>query len=186
MTPDRTQIPTGSGYALANRLVTSRILPDSFRTRVSVRAGAGFAPESSLAWEGIAGIFCDPVSPEVVESYQFVFDSPQVRASVKLADYALESFTKGALLLAGAQDLMRRIFRDFRYDPKATTVDTPLEEVLKKRRGVCQDFAHVMLGLCRTLRIPAVYVRRLSCDGDSQRHACLDRSVCARDRLAGA
>jgi transglutaminase-like putative cysteine protease len=113
---------------------------------------------SAPAWEEIAELFRDPVSPEVVGTYEFVFDSPQVRASMELADYAGESFGHGVPLLAGAADLTRRIFQDFKYDPKATTVATPLEEVWKKRRGVCQDFAHLGIACLRSLGLPARYV----------------------------
>src|SRR2546428_731867 len=83
------------------------------------------------------------VSHEVVGPYQFVFDSPQVRASFELADYAYESFARDTSLLTGVSDLNRRIFKDFKYDPHATIIATSLEEVLAKRRGVCQDFAHL-------------------------------------------
>jgi transglutaminase-like putative cysteine protease len=130
----------------------------SARSRVSVRAGKPPASESSPEWERAAGLFRDPVSPEIVEPYQFVFDSPHVRASFELADYALDSFSKGAPLLAGARDLTRRIYEDFKYDPKATTVSTPLEEVMKNRRGVCQDFAHLGIACLRSLGLPARYV----------------------------
>jgi transglutaminase-like putative cysteine protease len=116
------------------------------------------APEATPAWEEVVNLFCDPVSPEVIEPYQFVFDSPQVRASVELFDYARESFGKNTPLLVGAADLTRRIFEDFKFDPKATTVATPLEEVLEKRRGVCQDFAHLGIACLRSLGLPARYV----------------------------
>jgi transglutaminase-like putative cysteine protease len=128
------------------------------QSRVSVRAGARIAAETSLAWEAAAQLFCDPVSPEVVEPYQFVFDSPQVRASEELADYARESFGAATPLLVGARELTRRIFQDFKYDPKATTVATPLEEVWETRRGVCQDFAHLGIACLRSLGLPARYV----------------------------
>ena len=103
-------------------------------------------------------LFRDPVSPEVVEPYEFIFDSPQVRASLELADYARESFAENTPLLVGARELTRRIFKDFKFDPKATTVATPLEEVLEKRRGVCQDFAHLGIAFLRSLGLPARYV----------------------------
>lgn len=127
-------------------------------SRVTVRRETPPAPESSPAWEEVAALFRDPVSPEVVEPYQFVFDSPQVRASFELADYALECFPKGTPLLVGARELTRRIFTDFKYDAKATTVATPLEEVVQKRRGVCQDFAHLGIACLRSLGLPARYV----------------------------
>jgi transglutaminase-like putative cysteine protease len=128
------------------------------RSRVNVRTPNPVDPEASSAWEEVAALFRDPVSPEVVGAYEFVFDSPQVRASFELADYARKSFDPGTPLLAGVADLNRRIFTDFKYDPKATTVATPLEEVLQKRRGVCQDFAHLGIAFLRSLGLPARYV----------------------------
>jgi transglutaminase-like putative cysteine protease len=127
-------------------------------SRVSVNVKPATAPENSTAWEEVAELFRDPVSPEVVEPYQFVFDSPHVRASIEFADYAAESFGKGVPLLTGAADLTRRIFTDFKFDPRATTVATPLEEVWEKRRGVCQDFAHLGIACLRSLGLPARYV----------------------------
>jgi transglutaminase-like putative cysteine protease len=128
------------------------------KSRVSVQARETVAAELSLPWRDAAQLFRDPVSPDVVEPYQFVFDSPQVRASVELADYARESFGDDTPLLVGARELTRRIFTDFKYDPKATTVATPLEEVWEKRRGVCQDFAHLGIACLRSLGLPARYV----------------------------
>ncbi|MGO8836335.1 MAG: transglutaminase family protein [Limisphaerales bacterium] len=127
-------------------------------SRVSVCPEKSSSAESAASWESAAEMFRDPVSPEVVEPYQFIFDSPQVRASVDLADYAAQSFPAGTPLVAGVRDLNRRIFSDFKYDPKATTVATPLEEVWEKRRGVCQDFAHLGIACLRSLGLPARYV----------------------------
>lgn len=109
-------------------------------------------------WEGVVKLFSDPVSPEVVEPYQFVFDSPLLRVSPELAVYAKQSFTPGTPLLVAVADLNKRIFTDFKYDPVATTVATPLEEVLEKRAGVCQDFAHLAIASLRSLGLPARYV----------------------------
>src|SRR4051812_4998547 len=108
-------------------------------SRVSVRTETLSGTESSASWEEVADMFRDPVSPEVVEPYQFIFDSPQASVSLEMADYARASFLKGTPLLAGVRDLTGRIYKDFQYDPKATTVATPLNEVWNKRRGVCQD-----------------------------------------------
>jgi transglutaminase-like putative cysteine protease len=127
-------------------------------SRVAVRAEKPAQNESAAPWESVAAMFRDPVSPEVVEPYQFFFDSPQIRASVALADYARESFAENTPLLVGARDLTRRIFKDFKFDTRATTVATPLEEVWEKRRGVCQDFAHLGIACLRSLGLPARYV----------------------------
>jgi len=75
-----------------------------------------------------------------------------------LRAFARPSFPAGVPVLAGALDMTRRIFRDFAYDPGATTVSTPLATVLRTRRGVCQDFARVMIAALRTLGLPAGYV----------------------------
>lgn len=128
------------------------------QSRVTVAPKELPPAEESPAWETVAALFRDPVSPEVVEPYQFVFDSPQVRASQTLADYARESFAAATPLLVGVADLNRRIFKEFKYDPKATTVATPLEEVMQKKRGVCQDFAHLGIAFLRSLGLPARYV----------------------------
>ena len=128
------------------------------QSQVSVNSDKGLLPESARAWEEVARLFCDPVSPDVIEPYQFVFDSPQIRAALDLADYARESFPPDTPLLTGARDLTRRLFTDFKFDPKATTVATPLEEVSEKRRGVCQDFAHLGIACLRSLGLPARYV----------------------------
>ena len=127
-------------------------------SRVSVQPRRAAPNESAAAWESVAEMFRDPVSPEVVEPYQFVFDSPQIRVAPDLADYARASFDEATPLIAGARDLTRRIFKDFKFDPKATTVATPLEEVWEKRRGVCQDFAHLGIACLRSIGLPARYV----------------------------
>jgi transglutaminase-like putative cysteine protease len=73
-------------------------------------------------------------------------------------DYARRSFRAGRPMLEGAADLMRRMKADFKYDPKATLVSTPVSEAFEKRHGVCQDFVHIMIAGLRGLGLPAAYV----------------------------
>jgi transglutaminase-like putative cysteine protease len=127
-------------------------------SRVSIDAVTPPVLSLSPPWEKVVELFSDPVSPEVVEPYEFVFDSPLLRANPTLADYARPSFAAGTPLLAAVLDLNRRIFADFKYDRVATTVATPLEEVMQKRRGVCQDFAHLAIASLRSLGLAARYV----------------------------
>lgn len=94
-------------------------------------------------------------SPDVV---QFVLDSPQAASSEQLAGYAAPSFPPGRPLLAAVADLSARIHREFTYLPGATEVTTTIEEVLDRRTGVCQDFAHVAIGCLRSLGLAARYV----------------------------
>jgi len=127
-------------------------------SRVSLHPKNPADLDLSPAWKDVGALFRDPVSPEVVEPYQFCFDSPLLRASRLLANYAGESFDPQTPLLAGVKGLTQRIYKDFRYDATATTVATPLAEVLEKRRGVCQDFAHLAIAGLRSLGLPARYV----------------------------
>jgi transglutaminase-like putative cysteine protease len=75
-----------------------------------------------------------------------------------LRAYAQPSFPSGRPWLAGVLDLTQRIHRDFQYDSAATTVNTPVADVLKVRRGVCQDFAHLQIACLRSVGLPARYV----------------------------
>jgi transglutaminase-like putative cysteine protease len=128
------------------------------KSRLTIAAVTPPVLSLSPPWEKVVELFSDPVSPEVVEPYEFVFDSPLLRAAPALAAYAQPSFTAGAPLLSAVLDLNRRIHADFRYDRVATTVATPLEEVMEKRRGVCQDFAHLAIASLRSLGLAARYV----------------------------
>jgi transglutaminase-like putative cysteine protease len=130
----------------------------------------------SPVWSNVRAIFRDPVSPEVVEPYQFCFNSPLIQVTPELADYASKSFDEQTPLLQGVKDLNQRIYSDFKYDKIATTVATPLSEVLASRRGVCQDFAHIGIACLRSLGLPARYV-----SGYLRTHAAPGKA-----RLAGA
>lgn len=92
------------------------------------------------------------------EPLKYMYESPHVTCSAELAHYALPSFTPRRPILEAAFDLTQRIFRDFEFDDAATTISTPLHEVLVGRRGVCQDFAHLMIGCLRSIGLPARYV----------------------------
>jgi len=74
------------------------------------------------------------------------------------AVYARESFTTQRPIYEAAMELTRRIRADFAYDPAATEVNTPAHEAFARRRGVCQDFAHIMIAALRGLGLPALYV----------------------------
>jgi len=108
-------------------------------------------PTSNLAWEEARNALD-------VSTVPHAFDSPCVRRDDRLASYAAISFAPGRPLLEAALDLTRRIFQEFKYDPTATCVSTPTMEVFEKRRGVCQDFAHLEIGCLRSLGLAARYV----------------------------
>src|SRR5258706_9264352 len=126
---------------------------------VSVDPGAHAAlaaPKTS--WEAVRARWSALDAPPLAEPAEFLFDSPHVERSRELADYAVKSFTARRAILESASDLARRIHRDFKFDRTATSVSTPLSQVLKDRRGVCQDFAHLMIGCLRSVGLAARYV----------------------------
>jgi transglutaminase-like putative cysteine protease len=112
----------------------------------------------SLPWEDAALCVTDDRSPAGLEAYQFGFESPRIRTRPEFAAYALQSFTPHRPLAEALLDLTARIHKDFRFDSKVTNVRTTPEEVFKKRRGVCQDFAHLQIACLRSLNLAARYV----------------------------
>jgi transglutaminase-like putative cysteine protease len=113
---------------------------------------------ASPPWETVVESLVTDHSEEGLDAYQFVFDSQRVAASRELADYARSAFPTGRPLLQAVLELMRKIHRDFRFDAKATEVSTPVQEFFQKRRGVCQDFAHLQIACLRSLSLPARYI----------------------------
>jgi transglutaminase-like putative cysteine protease len=97
-------------------------------------------------------------APEIVAAIEHRFDSPYIRTSDTLREFAADHFPDDRPLGEAALSLTSAIRRDFKYDPKATTIDTSLDDVLEKRRGVCQDFAHLMIGSLRSLGLACRYV----------------------------
>ena len=128
------------------------------RSEVTIDQNARAWPQHTPAWDEVARCIPDDHSPSSVEAYQFVFPSPRIRPSTDLAAYASRSFTPGRPFAEALLDLTARIHRDFRFDSKATNVRTPIEEVFRKRRGVCQDFAHLQIACLRSLNLAARYV----------------------------
>lgn len=112
----------------------------------------------SQPWELVPQALDGPPTQQILDAYQFVFDSERVAANPMLAEYARSSFLDGRPLLDAARDLTRRIHQDFRFDTEATEVTTPVETFFEKRRGVCQDFAHLQIACMRSLGLPARYV----------------------------
>ncbi|MEO7299809.1 MAG: transglutaminase family protein [Verrucomicrobiota bacterium] len=127
-------------------------------SQVSVTPRATPAPAETLAWENVRTSSRGRQMGQSLEANEFIFDSPLVKTAAEYADYAAPSFTKNRPILEAALDLTGRIYADFKFDPKATTIATSLEEVFKSRRGVCQDFAQLEIACFRSLGLPARYV----------------------------
>jgi transglutaminase-like putative cysteine protease len=126
--------------------------------RVAVERPQPPAPALTPTWESVrrdavSSHSLDPRSP-----VHGLYPSRLVPLHEPATRYAEASFTPGRPILEGAVDLMRRIKADFKYDPTATAVSTPLADAFGKRGGVCQDFAHIMIAGLRGLGLPALYV----------------------------
>ena len=128
------------------------------RSRVSVSRQPLARGAPSPPWENVRDVAFEANSLDPSSPIGYVFASSLVPVQAPLTAYAAASFPPDGGIVAGAVDLMHRIRHDFRYDPKATVISTPLAEVFEKRRGVCQDFAHVMIAGLRGLGLPAAYV----------------------------
>jgi transglutaminase-like putative cysteine protease len=99
-----------------------------------------------------------PLSADLLEACRYRFQSPYVHLKRSFVEFSQSCFPPGQPLLLGVQALMQKIFSEFTFDAEATQVATPLVEVLERRRGVCQDFAHLMLACVRSRGLAARYV----------------------------
>jgi transglutaminase-like putative cysteine protease len=125
-------------------------------SRVEVTVPDACAPDQDVAWEAAAAHIAHGHGHLPVQ--EMTFPSPYIVFWDDLRGYALDSFPTGQPMLRGCLELMARVHRDFTYDAKATTIATPLDEVFCKRRGVCQDFSHLMIACLRSLGLAARYV----------------------------
>jgi len=113
---------------------------------------------SGGAWEVLRDRLRYAAGARFEPAVEFVQPSPFIPRLAELRAYAAASFPPGRPPAQGAIELMRRIHEDFRYETASTGVDTPLALAFAQKRGVCQDFAHVMIGALRMLGLPARYV----------------------------
>jgi transglutaminase-like putative cysteine protease len=145
-----------------NDVTTLTILESHDRFTIVATSVVDVQPQAAapadLPWETARDALAAHLEPETLEAFEFVLDSPFIAAGAELAAYARPSFPAGRPLLEAVDDLAHRIHTEFKYEPEATNIDTPLLDTLRARRGVCQDFTHVMIGALRSLRLSARYV----------------------------
>lgn len=128
------------------------------RSVVEVRAPAVPNPVQSSGWNDVAARLRSNLGPETFDAVQYACPSRFIRPNRDLHAFAKPSFPDGRPILEAVLDLTARIYRDFAYDSTATEIATPVNEVLRMRRGVCQDFAHLEIACLRTLGLAARYV----------------------------
>jgi transglutaminase-like putative cysteine protease len=95
---------------------------------------------------------------DILEIRQYIFETPMTAWDEQILQYARDSFIPDRPVFEATLDLTRRIFSDFEYKPGHTTVATPLAVLIKERKGVCQDFAHLAIACLRSIGMAARYV----------------------------
>ena len=111
-----------------------------------------------ISWERAVEHLKTSSDPETIETRMYVLESEFIEFSDDIKNYSQKSFTPDRGLLEAVEDLMHRIFKEFKYDPGFSSIATPLEEVLEHRKGVCQDFAHLAIACLRMQGLAARYV----------------------------
>jgi transglutaminase-like putative cysteine protease len=131
------------------------------RVTVAARFG-GLRPEASPAWETVRERLRYVARARFEPAVEFVQPSPYVPwpepGLAGLRAWAATSLTPGRSVAEAALDLMRRLHDEWAYRPRSTEVDTPLATAFAQRAGVCQDFAHLLIGACRLHGLAARYV----------------------------
>ena len=127
------------------------------RVRVEPRF-AGLQAAASPPWQELAEGLRYVAQAPFQQALEFALPSPYVPRLAPLRRYAALSFRPGRPVAEAAIELMHRVYADFSYESQSTDIDTPLAEVWAHKRGVCQDFAHLMAGAMRMLGLPVRYV----------------------------
>ncbi|GAC1338077.1 MAG: transglutaminase family protein [Beijerinckiaceae bacterium] len=145
-----------------NRVMRARIETPHRELRVEATARVDIdraaPPQSTEPWEDVREEAYDSESLGPLSPAHFLYPSRFVPRYEPAIDYARTSFLPRRPVLEAGRELMGRIRKDFRYDPKATEVRTPLSQAFEQRHGVCKDFTHIMIAGLRGLGLPAAYV----------------------------
>lgn len=127
-------------------------------SRIDVHVPAAGDPEASMPWETVRARALVASDLDADSPATYLFPTPRTPIVPAITDYARASFPPGRPIVAALSDLNRRIFAEFKYDPGATEVSTPVVQAFEARHGVCQDFAQIMICGLRGLGLPAKYV----------------------------
>jgi transglutaminase-like putative cysteine protease len=137
---------------------TLSVLADSTVQTSAPRPLPEDAPWRGMDWERVREHFRYRVQAPYDAAAEFLFSSPVVERDEAFATWARPAFAPGTPVLSAARALMERIHAELQYETASTEVSTPPLEALAQGKGVCQDFAHIMIGCLRSLGLPARYV----------------------------
>ena len=112
----------------------------------------------STPWEEVRDFIQNSYAEDAISARQFCLETSFLTYLAEVKSYAQKSFRPGQSLIESSKHLMHRIFKDFKFVSGATTISTPLNQVFKQRKGVCQDFAHIGVACLRSLGLAARYV----------------------------
>jgi transglutaminase-like putative cysteine protease len=148
---------------LAKRMCSLAQAHDQLRvtatSRVAVRARfVALEPAASPPWAQVAARVRYVAGAPFVAAAEFALPSPYVPRLPALRELGAGVFTPGRPVAEAALELMHRLHAEFQYESRSTDIDTPLAQVLLQKRGVCQDFAHLLAGVLRAWGLPARYV----------------------------
>lgn len=128
-------------------------------SEVEVIAGGSLLDAAfPVSWEQAVEYMKSATETEALDARLYILESEFIEFSSDVENYSKLSFPPNRSLLDAVEDLMQRIYRDYKYDPEFSTIATPLEEVIRHRKGVCQDFAHLAIACLRMQGIAARYV----------------------------
>ena len=130
----------------------------TLRARVRVERAPPPAAALTPAWEDTQAAALACASLDARAPAHFLYPSRLAPLDDAITEYARESFSPRRPILEAAHALSARIHADFAYDSDATDMDTLLAEAFAARKGVCQDFTHIMIAGLRGLGLPAAYV----------------------------
>ena len=114
--------------------------------------------QASTTWEQVRDQFRYRAGAAYDSASEFLFASPYIPRDDAFSEFARSSFKPGRPLLEAAHDLMDHIYSTMTYESESTEVSTTALDALRQGKGVCQDFAHIMVASCRAIGLPARYV----------------------------
>mgnify|MGYP003385652353 FL=1 len=128
------------------------------RSRIDVHTPAPPQASASLPWEMVRGRAFENREIGSDGPAAYLYPTNRTPLVPRITEYARESLAPGRPVVAAVSELMTRVYKDFRYDPGATEVSTPVWQAFDARHGVCQDFAQIMITGLRGLGVPTAYV----------------------------
>ncbi len=144
---------TVTSFTLTSPHETLEVIADS-----EIDVVVPVVPDVDDPWESIMGRMAGGLNQDDLDAQQFLLPSPFIPYLFELHAIAKGAFVSDRPFLEAFRALCAAIYEDYSFDPSFSDVSTPLGDVLVHRRGVCQDFAHLMTGALRSIGLPARYV----------------------------